>query len=266
MIKLEGTEVKPTIFPDKTSQVWKLPEDLLQQVYKSSMCTITWEFESEAELLHLAQLKVLLDTYCSNINLDLPYLPYARQDKRVDNKATFALYAFARLLNSLEFNEVRVLDAHNNLRANMIKRLDDVSPTKQIMHALTATQADCVLFPDAGAKTRYSASMILYSEETSLVYADKVRDQLTGNIEGMVIRGSVMNKKVLLVDDLADGCMTFTVLAEKALAEGAKEVHLYVTHGIFSRGLQVLVNAGIGRVFTYQGEVTLPCPPAAHTN
>lgn len=259
MIKLEGTEVKPTIFPDKTSQVWKLPEDLLQQIYKAPTCTITWEFESEAEVVHLAQLKVLLDTYCSIINLDLPYLPYARQDKRVDNKATFALHAFAKMLNSLEFNEVRVLDAHNNLKASMIDGLEDKPPTKQILHALIATQADCVLFPDAGARTRYSAPLSLYGPEHIVqVYADKVRDQLTGHIEGMVIRGSVLNRKILLVDDLCDGGGTFKLAAEKALAEGAKEVHLYVTHGIFSRGVQTLLDSGIQRVFTHKGEVAIP--------
>lgn len=42
MIKLNGYEVKPTIFPDGTSQVWKLPEMSIL----NSVNVITWEFEN----------------------------------------------------------------------------------------------------------------------------------------------------------------------------------------------------------------------------
>jgi len=46
--------VKPTIFPDGTSQVWKLPLDGLNYV------KIKWQFESEGEIVHLDQLMHLL--------------------------------------------------------------------------------------------------------------------------------------------------------------------------------------------------------------
>lgn len=85
MIYLNGHEVDTTIFPDKTSQVWKLPDDLLETVYKNNEAQVTWDFESESEFLWLAQLKTLLDTYTKNVNLSIPYLPYGRQDKRVEN-------------------------------------------------------------------------------------------------------------------------------------------------------------------------------------
>lgn len=44
-------EVKPTMFPDGTSQVWKLPHEQLK-----GACLIVWHFENEAELIHLVQL------------------------------------------------------------------------------------------------------------------------------------------------------------------------------------------------------------------
>jgi len=59
---------------------------------------------------------------------------------------------------------------------------------------------------------------------------------------------------VLIVDDICDGGMTFKLLARDLLAAGAKEVHPYVTHGIFSKGLDTLKESGIGRFFTYKGE------------
>ena len=96
MIKLNGHLVTPTIFPDKTSQVWKIPKSH----FNKKENVITWEFENEGEFMHLAQLKVLLDIdyFSSKVVLDMPYLPYARQDKDITNESTFALYPFALLL------------------------------------------------------------------------------------------------------------------------------------------------------------------------
>lgn len=254
MISINGIGFTPTVFPDGTSQMWKLPEKALDVLYKEGVCTIKWDFESEAEFIHLAQLKTLLDTYCPVINLDMPYLPYARQDKRIDNNSTFALHTFAKLLNSLNFNQVTVLDAHNNFRANMINGLVDGSPKRHISYAQQTLDVDLLLFPDAGAKLRYEAYSLEMCWPKS-VYADKVREQATGLIKGITIVGKVKGKKLLIVDDICDGGMTFILVAKEALAQGAKEVHLYVTHGIFSKGLAPLLESGIKRIFTHKGEV-----------
>jgi len=259
MISINGVQIKPTLFPDKTSQVWQLTDELMTALYKEGMCTIKWEFESEAEFIHLAQLKTLLDTRCPYITLDMPYLPYARQDKWVANETTFALRTFASLLNTLNFTEVHVLDAHNNLRANMILNLVDDSPKKYIEQAFEKSGANLILFPDAGAKLRYEA----YRVDSYPVYADKTRDQTTGNIKEVLIKGSVAGKRVLIVDDICDGGMTFKLVAEAALKPlkdgqgGATEVYLYVTHGIFSKGIKTLLDSGIKKVYTYKGEVVV---------
>lgn len=57
MIKLNGLEIKPTIFPDGTSQIWKIKIDsnLDNQL-------IEWEFQHEGELMHVAQLLWLLNS------------------------------------------------------------------------------------------------------------------------------------------------------------------------------------------------------------
>ena len=250
MISINGVAIVPTIFPDKTSQVWKLPADLLEKCYKDYAITVVWDFEGEAEFIHLAQLKTLLDTYTPIVYLEMPYLPYGRQDKRVDNGSTFALTTFAKLLNSLKFTEVRVLDAHNNMRAHAIEHLEDNSPRSFIERAFMTSGANLLLFPDAGALERYGAYKIARS-----VYAEKIREQKSGNILSMEIKGVVRGMRVLIVDDIADGGMTFKLVAEEAIRKGAKEVYLYVTHGIFSKGLAPMQEAGITRFFTYKGEI-----------
>lgn len=250
MISLSDVVVTPTIFPDKTSQVWKLPEDLLAGVWKEDEAHVAWEFEHEGEIAHLAQLKILLDTYTAHVHLWMPYLPYARQDKRVENSSTFALTAFATLLNAIRFASVTVLDSHNNPRAHAIYGLEDLRPKKYIEKAFEDSGANLILFPDAGAWQRYGAYQI-----GPAISADKIREQSTGRILGITINGKVKDKKLLIVDDLCDAGGTFKLVAEQAIKAGAKDVHLYVTHGLFTKGLQTLRDSGIHRIFTRQGEV-----------
>lgn len=250
MIKLNGHLIVPTIFPDKTSQVWKIEKRVLEHVEKSMTCEVLWEFESEAELVHVAQLKMLLSGYSEYVDLVMPYLPYARQDKHVANDVTFALRTFATMLNSLRFNRVRVIDAHSHWASYLIEGFEDDFKVSYVTKAYDSCGANMVVFPDAGAKERYGAYNIGPS-----VYAEKKRDQSTGEITGLTIYGKFKGKKLMIVDDLCDGGRTFIEIAKLLILGGAKKVHLYVTHGIFSKGLDVLTDAGIKRIFTYKGEV-----------
>jgi ribose-phosphate pyrophosphokinase len=243
MIKLNGHLVTPTIFPDHTSQVWKLEPNWVCVVDN----VITWEFEAEAEFLHLAQLNDLIQaTTGSSSILELPYLPYARQDKDISNTATFALRTFADLLNTLKFKEIRVKDPHNvALSKQLIKNLEPLMPN---VSSLLAELNALPVYPDAGAAQRYGAGF-------DSIICDKVREPLAGKIEGITVIGKVEPKTYLIIDDIVDGGRTFIEVAKKLYEAGAIEVHLYCTHGIFSKGLEPLREAGIKRIFTYKGEI-----------
>lgn len=253
MILLGKHKVEATHFPDGTTQVWKLPQTILDEVYKENMADITWVYENDAEYIQVAQLKLLLDTYVDYVNLHMPFLPYGRQDKRIDNNFTFGLHAFARLINVLNFTRVTTIDSHNATRSCMINRLEDQSPAKYIQFAIDETKTDFLLFPDQGAQKRYG----VYDFGINHTFAEKVRNQETGAITDIVIQNAIKfrNKRVLIVDDIADGGATFIGITKKALSKGTKEIYLYVTHGIFSRGLKPLIDAGISRIFTRNGEV-----------
>ena len=88
------------------------------------------------------------------------------------------------------------------------------------------------------------------------MYGEKVRDQLTGNIVRYKIVGEPVGKNVLIIDDICDGGMTFKLLAKDLLAAGAKSVVLFVTHGLFSKGLQTLKDSGIQRIYAQDGEAS----------
>ena len=62
------------------------------------------------------------------------------------------------------------------------------------------------------------------------------------------------------MDDICDGGATFTLLGYALQAMGVTEIHLYVSHGLFTKGTQVLREAGIKRIFTKVGEISCAIP------
>ena len=255
MIYLNGTPLNVTMFPDNTSQVWKLHEQTLKE---SNYAHVTWEFQHEGEFMHLAQLRSLLRINGIKTDLKLKYLPYGRQDKRIANDATFALWTFATLLNFLGFNEVVCMDPHSLIAADLIMNFKAVYPLDQVMKIAYDLNIDLFAYPDAGAVDKYTGGEDVQKEiyDYPCIYGEKVRDQATGNITSYKLIGSPADKKVLIVDDICDGGMTFKLLTKDLLAAGATEVHLFVTHGIFSKGLGTLFESGIKRIFTQDGEAS----------
>lgn len=243
MIKVGDYVVTPTIFPDGTSQVWKLPDFILESNLHD---TITWEFDSEAEIIHVIQLAVLLKHYHNSLPiLVVPFLPYARQDKDISNITTFARDIFIDLIRPY-FIRIETLDIHSKAYS-IVNRKPDISKV------LLEVKPDVIVYPDAGAGKRGYDSYYY-----TTIDLDKNRDQNTGEILGLAFKSDerlIKDKTILIQDDICDGGRTFIEAAKLLKGMGAKSVCLYTTHGIYSKGVKVILDGGIDRIFNYKGEV-----------
>jgi ribose-phosphate pyrophosphokinase len=238
--------IKTNIFPDKTSQVWKLPQEVLGNIHPLSPkyeYKITWHFESEAEIMHIFQLFDLLRITGKVVELFIPYFPYARQDKAISNETTFAQNSF--FTHVLAGHPVTVFDIHNpSICAT--NNIYNITPEKFIVKSMIDAKTDLICYPDKGAAKRYT-------ELADFIVADKVRDQLTGKITGHELlesNHSLEGKTILVVDDLCDGGATFISVCKMLKEKGASNVDLYVSHGVFSNGVHVLKHAGIRNIYT----------------
>lgn len=238
MITANKIKIEPTIFSDSTSQVWKLPEELLN----AWEVKVVWHFESEAEIMHLLSLRRLL--YSNPMTLHMPFLPYARQDKKVSNTSTFNLEVFADLLNGMRLSEVTALDAHNSKAARrLIKNFRNIKPEDFHIALIKKINPNFIVFPDEGAKFRYDIPLMPY------LIMNKERDQISGYITKMEATGTYLRQlsgKILIIDDICDGGATFIMCANALKNINPDiDIHLAVTHGIFSKGLKSLKDAGI---------------------
>lgn len=206
--------------------------------------SIRLDFETNNDLIDLLlMVDAIRRAYkVMQLRLVMPYLPYARQDRVCNPGESLSLKVVADLINSCKFDEVECWDIHSEVGVALLDNLkhrDNVNCGWRLpgLHSI----ADTVLVsPDAGANKKVFNFAKAHGYE-HVVRADKLRDTKTGNILGTTVYTEhVGHKNFLILDDICDGGRTFIELAKvlEDLTDG--NIYLYVTHGIFSQGLQPL--------------------------
>lgn len=218
---------------------------------------IQWLYQSDVELMEVALLKDAFSNLGQKVVfLDIPYLPYARQDRVCSPGEAFALKVFADMVNTLDFKGVICSDPHNE---DMFHRLFDSAVVEEqstsCVHKLFASfernQYDYILFPDAGAlKKREQYQARIEDYDLLVAIGSKVRDPATGALTGFDV--DVQDFKggnVLVVDDICDGGGTFLGLGAVIKQRNCGTLSLFTTHGIYSKGMEALEEMFDGGVY-----------------
>lgn len=176
------------------------------------------------------------------IGLKIPYFPYGRQDRVCHKGEAFSLEVMCNMINSLGCN-ITITDPHSEKTQELldncaVETQEDIFLENDFLDVIL--EHDMIMVaPDAGA----SEKVRHLSEEYRIdaVYCTKKRKPETRWIDSYLQEGvDYKGKTFIVIDDICDGGMTFVNLADKLLLAGAKELHLYVTHGIFSQGFDTL--------------------------
>lgn len=197
--------------------------------------------------------------------LFLPYLPYSRQDRVCYPGEAFSIAALSSLLKTQMTDNDRVItwDAHSDVAARVFASFSVKFTNVAACHLIkkfgdVADSSYIVVSPDAGAIGRAQSVASVLGCET-VIQGEKNRNSKDGSIVGISVKDKNGNDpdlpgaKVLIVDDICDGGRTFIELAKVLRGHGAKEIVLYVTHGIFSKGFHVFYDDGtllIDRILT----------------
>ncbi|MDV5354024.1 ribose-phosphate diphosphokinase [Enterobacter asburiae] len=188
-------------------------------------------------------------------HLQLAWLPWARQDRHMVAGDSFALKVFANQLNTLNFDKVFILDPHSDAAAAAINNCVAIPQETCLLQSETLRRAIAqgelmLVAPDAGAlKKIHNVAKATGAKNYAIL--TKERDVASGNLTGFaLVAGEVAGKDLLIVDDLCDAGGTFIGSAQVLREAGARSVSLYVTHGIFSKGVENLLNNGIDAIYT----------------
>jgi ribose-phosphate pyrophosphokinase len=206
-----------------------------------------------AELFQvLAVNNVLRRMGYTEVSLDIRYLLAARMDRPISAAEPFTLDVVASVLNGCGFARVRILDAHSPVATSLIRNSVNLLAANAAKQAADSCGTHIVICPDKGAVQRTQDLTMSWARH--IIYCTKERDMSTGQLSQFRVQSPVdqfAGQSVLIVDDICDGGGTFTGLAKVLREAGAKSVNLFVTHGIFSKGLNALLTSdGIDKIFT----------------
>jgi ribose-phosphate pyrophosphokinase len=204
--------------------------------------TIDAALRSSSDVLSLLMLADALRQVIptADISLHMPYVPYARQDRVCHAGESLSIRVFAQLVNTQNFRTVTILDPHSAVTPALINNVIVTDAQDHVAKAVAAMGADVVLVaPDMGAFSRVRS--IATALGLQMLQAQKTRDASSGVVTGVEILGAIPTKPLLVVDDICDGGRTFIELALAVQRIAPKHtLGLYVSHGIFSKGLEVL--------------------------
>ena len=176
------------------------------------------------------------------IDLDLPYVPYSRQDRVCAEGDAFGLKVFADQINALNFNLVVIFDAHSDVTPALINNcIHREAKALFVLNSSFLKEYSHLVSPDAGAYKKVNSIASL--EDLPVIPALKTRDTSTGRLSNTILVTDGVEKpsRLLVVDDLVDAGGTFILLG-KELKKVFPDipVDLYVSHGIFSKGTDEL--------------------------
>lgn len=240
-----------------TFKTWKFPVGevgvqltcLDQEIFKAdSTFEIYWEFENNEEFFIVANLVDALRNANKNVGLiEIPYLPYSRQDRVCHSGESFALQVFLKMLDSINVKTVITTDLHSQVATKLVNKGSEtpdykmrLADIKQWRIAENLPEFDWYVGPDKGSVSKLK----LFTDDGSIKrnshYLEKTRTP-----EGIKIVDLTENKlsgKVCIVDDLIDGGGTFLASADVLRKQHPQitELSLYVTHGFFTAGLDKL--------------------------
>lgn len=177
---------------------------------------------------------------CS-IRLHIPYLAYARQDRVCNPGESLSIYVMAQLINSCNFTGVLISDPHSDVGPALISNCV-IETQGEVFGKIRSDWSHIhIVAPDAGAakKAQRFADAV---GAAGVIQCMKKRDLKTGKLGGFVCLDDVEGKHLFVLDDICDGGGTFLGLSEILRPKAAK-LELAVTHGIFSKGVQVVADA-----------------------
>jgi ribose-phosphate pyrophosphokinase len=190
---------------------------------------------------HLMELLIMTDALrrssARRITAVVPYFGYARQDRRSAGRTPISAKLVANLITQAGVDRVLTVDLH----AGQIQGFFDI-PTDNLFGAPVMVhdikqrldlRNVMVVSPDVGGVVR--ARALAKRIDASLAIVDKRRER-AGESEVMNIIGDVAGKCCILVDDIVDSGGTLCNAADALIAEGAREVYAYITHGVLSGG------------------------------
>ena len=185
-----------------------------------------------------------------NITAVIPYFGYARQDRKVVPRTSISAKLVSNLITKAGADRVVTIDLHaGQIQGFFDIPVDNLFATpifaRHVRKKIKNKNLICVA-PDVGGTERARALGKFLNAGLAII--DK-RRPAPGKSEVMNVIGNVKGKTCIIVDDIIDSGGTIVNAANALTDRGAKEVHVYITHGVLSgKAVQKIKSSKIKRL------------------
>jgi ribose-phosphate pyrophosphokinase len=198
-------------------------------------------------------LGTLKDASASRVTAVLPYLCYARKDRKTQPRDPVNTRYVAQLIEAVGTDRVVVLDVHNlaALQNAFRCRTEHLQARKLFVEhfaALVGGRPVVAISPDVGGIKRVEAFRQSLSrrlqQDVSSAFLEKYRS--ADKLDGEAMVGEVHGKTAIILDDLISTGGTLARAARGCRRHGATRVYAAATHGLFvANAEERLAEAGL---------------------
>ncbi len=189
---------------------------------------------------NLVELLVMIDALrwasAARITAVIPYLGYARQDRRPRSaRVPITARLVAKMISQAGTDRVLTMDLHaDQIQGFFDIPVDNIYASPILLHDIWRQKYEhpMVVSPDVGGVVRARA-MAKRLDDAELAIIDKRRPR-ANEAQVMHIIGEVKGRTCVIMDDLVDTAGTLCKAALALKAHGAERVVAYCTHAVLS--------------------------------
>lgn len=187
-------------------------------------------------------LGALKDAGAARTTAVVPYLAYARKDRKTKLQDPVSTRYLAAMLESVGVDRVMTIDVHNLAAYQNAHRIHTVHLEARVLFADWCARQDhgelVVASPDVGGVKRANAFretlQTRLERRVGTAFMEKRRSE--GVVSGDTLVGDVDGRTVLVIDDLISSGTTLARCARACRDNGARAVYALATHGTFTAG------------------------------
>lgn len=198
----------------------------------------------------------LKDAGAARVTALVPYLAYARKDRRSQARDPVNSRYVAQLFEAMGTDRVLTLDVHNLAAYQNAFRIPaEHLEAKQLFVAhfapLLGREDVTVVSPDAGGVKRAEAFRqtlgLILNRPVAAAFVEKYRS--SGVVSGEALVGDVAGRTAILIDDLISTGTTLVRAARACKDRGATRVFAAASHGLFAGDAgNVLADAALDHI------------------
>jgi ribose-phosphate pyrophosphokinase len=183
----------------------------------------------------------LRDASAGKITAAIPYLAFARQDRKSQPRDSLTLKYVARMLEAAGADQVVTMDVHNLAAYQNAFRIPAENLEPQTLFAdylapLVAHAEVTIVSPDTGgikrAQTFRDCLSARLKRTLNCVFIEKTR--VEGKVTGGVLVGEITHHIAIVIDDIIGTGSTVGRALSTLKEHGATKIYVAASHGIFA--------------------------------